>query len=161
MDEAKVNVYGEKLAKDDSVWETGKELADRVADGNEYKLIPGHTYTKDPTIHVGATSEECWLFVKLNNGIKGIIEADTVEGQMTAKWTCIDTVNGIWAYNTKAEAGENVVIFTSFKVLGTADVSSCAGKTIEITAYAVQADGFGSAEAAWAASGFGTTNSNP
>ena len=31
---------------------------------NEYQLIPGKTYTKDPTVAVDASSEDCWLFVK-------------------------------------------------------------------------------------------------
>ena len=34
--------------------------------GNEYKLIPGHTYTKDPTVTVKKGSEACWLFVKVD-----------------------------------------------------------------------------------------------
>lgn len=32
---------------------------------NKYHLIPGNTYVKDPTVHVDANSESCWLFVKL------------------------------------------------------------------------------------------------
>jgi hypothetical protein len=37
----------------------------------------------------------------------------------------------------------------TFTVATTADVSTYAGKTIVITAYAVQADGFASAQDAW------------
>lgn len=33
--------------------------------GNEYKMIPGHTITKDPKVTVTAGSEDCYLFVKL------------------------------------------------------------------------------------------------
>ena len=44
--------------KNDGTYESNKEA--RV-DTNEYKLIPGHTYIKDPTIHVADDSEECWL----------------------------------------------------------------------------------------------------
>lgn len=32
---------------------------------NSYKMVPGHTITKDPKATVKAGSEECWLFVKL------------------------------------------------------------------------------------------------
>lgn len=32
---------------------------------NEYKLMPGHTYTKDPTIHVAEGSEPCFIRAKV------------------------------------------------------------------------------------------------
>ena len=60
IDEAKVDEYG--------VAEAG---AERVV-ANTYKLIPGHSYTKDPTIHVDENSEKCWLFVKVENEITAI-----------------------------------------------------------------------------------------
>lgn len=34
--------------------------------GPEYKMIPGYTITKDPTVTVLDGSEECYLFVKLD-----------------------------------------------------------------------------------------------
>lgn len=39
---------------------------------NEYKLLPGQTYTKDPIIHVSATSEDCYVFVKVTNNISSV-----------------------------------------------------------------------------------------
>ena len=68
MDEADVNEYGEKLNNQGTVAVEGDTLAARVA-GNEYKLVPSHTYVKDPTIHVGANSEDCYLFVEITNGL--------------------------------------------------------------------------------------------
>ncbi len=53
LDEAKVNTNGSPV-----------EGADRVK-ANEYKLMPGHTYTKDPTIHVDAASEDCFIRAKV------------------------------------------------------------------------------------------------
>ena len=50
LDEADVDVYGVKNG-------TTRDTT------NQYKLIPGHKYVKDPTIHVGATSEDVLLFV--------------------------------------------------------------------------------------------------
>lgn len=43
--------------------------ANRVQE-NEYKLLPGHTYVKDPTIHVDASSEDCFIraTVTITNG---------------------------------------------------------------------------------------------
>lgn len=40
------------------------ENADRVT-ANTYKLLPGHTYTKDPTIHVDESSEDCFIRAKV------------------------------------------------------------------------------------------------
>ena len=61
LDEAKVNPDGSAV-----------ENADRVKE-NSYKLMPGHTYVKDPTIHVDASSDDCYVFLKVTVG------ADLVE----------------------------------------------------------------------------------
>ena len=53
LDEAKVDPDG-----------TAVTPAERVK-GNAYHLLPGHTYTKDPTVHVQANSENSFIFVKL------------------------------------------------------------------------------------------------
>lgn len=34
--------------------------------GNNYKMVPGYTITKDPKVTVQAGSEKCYLFVKLD-----------------------------------------------------------------------------------------------
>lgn len=51
-----------------SLTETGAEdtNADGKLDSKSFKLIPGTKYTKDPTVTVGANSESCYLFVKVN-----------------------------------------------------------------------------------------------
>lgn len=49
LDEAKVDVNG-----------TPVEGEPRVQ-SNDYKLMPGHTYTKDPTVHVKADSEPSYI----------------------------------------------------------------------------------------------------
>ena len=173
LDEAKVNVYGEKLAKDDSVWETGKELADRVSDKNDYKLIPGHTYTKDPIVTVKANSEACYLFVKVVNGISAIEAGTTIAVQMAAKgWKPLDGVANVFYKSVAAtdDTAVNYPVFDNFTIADNANENTTAWKaaSIEITAYAIQADGFTdtdnsgtAADEAWDASGFGTTNSNP
>lgn len=53
LDEAKVDVNG-----------TPVEPAERVK-ANEYKLMPGHTYTKDPTVTVKAGSEKSYVRMKV------------------------------------------------------------------------------------------------
>ena len=149
MDEADVKTDGTYEYKEDGV-----TLADRT-DKNTYHLLPGHTYIKDPTIHVASTSEDCWLFVKVENGIVAIEDAtNNIATQMAAKgWTAVSEGSNVFAYRAIAHANENISVFDSFKISGTADVSSYAGKEIKITAYAIQADGFNTAAEAWTAAG--------
>lgn len=141
--------------KTDGTYETNK---DARVDANVYKLIPGHTYIKDPTVHVADGSEDCWLFVKVENGLADI-EAGTTEdlsiaAQMAAKgWTPVAEDSTIYAYSTKQVAGADVVVFDNFTISGTADVSSYESATIVVTAYAIQADGFDTAAEAWTAAG--------
>lgn len=123
---------------------------------NEYKLIPGHTYIKDPTVHVAQGSEDCWLFVQVENGLADAEDADqaTIAEQMAAKgWTLVTGETDVYAYSQKQSAGANVGVFDSFTISGTADVSAFGNATINVTAYAIQADGFDTAEAAWTAAG--------
>lgn len=155
LDEAKVNPDGSPVAN-----------ADRVQ-SNEYKLLPGQEYKKDPTIHVDPTSEECYLFVKVENGIAAI-EADgsKVASQMAKKgWVTVEGQTGIYVYadiNGKpavVEKGANIPVFDNITIAGTVDgdtLKTYEGETIEVTAYAVQKAGFEQKSAAeiWTAAGF-------
>ena len=124
-----------------------EDFEQTTVNGNKYKLIPGHTYVKDPTITVDADSENAWLFVKLENGLSAI-EADTkITDQMKAKWTQV--ADNVYAYNDEVEAGKDYVVFSSFTLTDDADVAKYSEATIKITAYAVQADGFETATEAW------------
>ncbi len=143
LDEAKVDEYGVAVAG-----------ADRV-DANTYKLIPGHSYTKDPTVHFAAGSEASYLFVKVVDQISAIEADATVAAQIAANgWTKLDGVDNVYCKSVPANTGDAAVdyaVFGSFKLTDNAAVASYADKTITVTAYAVQADGFGTASAAWSA----------
>lgn len=139
---------------------------------NSYKLMPGHEYTKDPIVHVASTSEDCYLFVKVVNEITAIEDStNTVASQMAAKgWKAVDGQTGLYVYvGTTAgasaplavSANTNITVFEKIKVAGTVDNTTLAGyanKTITVTAYAVQKDGFDGKTASeiWAAT-FGTS----
>lgn len=133
----------------------GKETTGARVTTNSYKLMPGHEYDKDPTIHVAANSEDCWLFVQITDEIAAIQDADTIATQMAAKgWTLVDANANVYAHNAIAKAGNNVVVFESFKIKGDVEndaLAAYANKTIKVIAYAVQADGFDTAAAAWTA----------
>lgn len=159
LDEAKVNPDG-----------TPVNGAARVNE-NMYKLMPGHTYTKDPTIHVVSGSEACYLFVKVENGISAIEDStNNIAKQMEAHgWIALDGYSNIWVYVGTEEgatapksvsAGTDVVVFEQFKIGDSiADCSGYVSQTITITGYAVQTDGFdGEAAAAIWQAAFGSTN---
>ena len=143
---------------------------------NAYKLMPGHTYTKDPIVHVASTSEDCYLFVKVVNEIAAIEGGTTVAAQMAAKgWVAVEGATGVYVY-TQDDAlavvagGRDVTVFDNFTINGAvkggtkpADytgnelfLGDYDNKTITVTAYAIQADGFADKTASeiWTAAGF-------
>lgn len=148
LDEAKVDTAGAYVTDENN-----------RTDANSYHLLPGHTYIKDPIIHVASDSEDCWLFVKVENEISAIEDSsNTIADQMAANgWTLVDGTTNIYARATTNQAGENVVVFENFKISGTADAAAykdAKDANITVTAYAVQADGFTSAADAWKAANF-------
>lgn len=133
LDEADVDEYGVPIPE-----------AERVL-GNEYKLIPGHTYVKDPTIHVDEDSEDSWIFAKVENGLGTAGTLDVA----SSDWTLVPGTTNVYAYKDIVSAGDDVVVFTQFTFANTADPETYKDATIDITGYAVQADGFDTAVEAW------------
>lgn len=173
LDEAKVNVNGNPVDANGKEVELAK--APRVA-GNQYKLIPSHEYTKDPTVHVTAGSEDAYvrMNVKVNNlnKLKAAFPTDKyadyyagdvflleklVKGWDSSKWAFqsfhTDTATYEFRYTAKATADENLpALFTHIVIPGTVDKAALEnlGKVeIVITADAIQAEGFDDAAAAW------------
>ena len=118
---------------------------------NEYKLMPGHSYTKDPIVHVDSESEDCYLFVKVVNQIADIEGDNKVAAQMTANdWLPVEGVEDVYVHAKDGKlisvaGGTNVNVFETFSIAGSVDNATLAkyeGKTIVVTAYAIQADGF-------------------
>lgn len=139
-----------------------KVTLDGVVDGttrvteNEYKLVPGQTYTKDPKIHVDGDSEECYVFVKVVNEIAAIEGGTTIAAQLEAKgWRLVNGKTNVYCKEDPVAAGTTVDVFDSFTIAeNVQDLSEYADKTITITAYAVQSTGFDDANAAWTAANF-------
>lgn len=157
LSESKVNEYGAAQG-DDKIISTATGV---TGEQNTYKLIPGHTYTKDPKITVTAKSEACYVFVKVVNGIKEIEDAsNTIEKQITTTygWTELDGVANVYYKSVGAlENDEDYEVFKNFTVksdLNHDALDDYKDATIEITAYAVQQDGFNSAKDAWVAAQF-------
>lgn len=171
LDEADVDEYGEQLY--DS--ETGSP-APRVK-ANSYKLIPGHTYTKDPTVTVLSGSEES--YIKMTVTVTKSDVLDDIFAPNGADLTSIfDGYDGTtWIYKDITEDNENKTRTYEFWYKETVDARENAEEleplftsivvpdfitgdqlaelqtmTITVNAYAIQADGFGgNADAAWEA----------
>ena len=152
----------EKDVDNDSNTEDNVTVEGVIRDkANSYKLLPGHSYTKDPIIHVDPTSENCYLFVKVVNEIADIEDAETVATQMANNgWAAVDGVANTYVYIGTAEGasvplavsgGSNITVFETFKIKGSVtntELANYIGKTITVTAYAVQMDGFETENAA-------------
>lgn len=131
---------------------------------NAYHLLPGHTYTKDPTVHVQANSEDSFIFVKVENGIANYEAGTTIAAQIAANgWTALDGVENVYykTYTKRAESTD-LPVFGSFTIADHADAADgwnnfSAETNVTVTAYAVQQDGFASAAAAWGET-FGATH---
>ena len=143
LDEAPVNVYGEVV-----------EGARRT--GNQYKLMPGHKYDKDPTVHVEKSSEDAYIFVKVENGISAFEADTTIAAQIAAEgWMALPSVNNVYYkdYTKNADNDVDLVVFRNFTIAeGAESVSGWADATnanITINAYAVQKDNINSAADAW------------
>ena len=148
---------------------------DRVK-ANSYKLLPGHVYDKDPTVTLLAGSETS--YVKMTVTFSKATELDAIFAPSGADLTSIfngyDAANWIAKGNTKdADANTRTYEFWYKEAVGApeADVAldalfdsitvpdtitkeqlaSIEGMTITVNAYAIQADGFADADAAWTA----------
>lgn len=164
LDEAKANPDGSLVAN-----------ADRVK-ANSYKLLPGHTYSKDPMVTVLSGSESS--YVKMTVTFSKAKELDAIFAPDGANLTRIfsgyDAANWIAKGNTKdatantrtyefwykeavaAPDGDVALdaLFDSITVPGeitNEQLATIEGMTITVNAYAIQADGFANADAAWAA----------
>lgn len=131
---------------------------------NAYHLLPGHTYVKDPIIHIDPASEDAWVFVKVENGIADYEAENGKDGYtnianqitVTNGWTALDGVEGVYYKEyDKDQEDKDLEVFEEFKVAddandkqGWADINAATPK-INVTGYAVQRDGFDTAAKAW------------
>ena len=164
LDEAKANTDG-----------TLVEGADRVKE-NSYKLIPGHTYNKDPMVTVLKGSESS--YIKMTVTFTKAAELDAIFAPTGADLTSIfngyDSTNWIYKGNTEDTTANTRTyefwykeavaaptadvaldaLFDQIKApdsLTNSDLNNLKDLKITVNAYAIQADGFATAEAAWAA----------
>ena len=173
LDEAKVTPDGKPV-----------EDAARVTE-NSYKLMPGHTYAKDPTIHVDAASEDCFIRAKVtltnakewiaiatkyaDNKVENIIKGTDDNIWWVSQPAVDETANTVtytFVYKNESHTDElgkriwtstdskDLVLFNEIAIPGglTNDELAAVGSSkITVVAEAIQADGFETEAAAWAA----------
>lgn len=163
LDEAKVNTDGTPVAN-----------AERVK-ANEYKLLPGHTYTKDPVLTVKGGSEDAYvrLLVTINkaSALKEVfgtnfLPQNYVDNTWNAQtWPCVkttvnsdDTVTYEFRYKEIVEANaadqKLDALFKSFTVPDTVNgeqLAKLGDLKIKVIGEAIQAEGFANADTAWKA----------
>lgn len=169
-----------KIALD--LWEhevnaDGTKAEEKTQEGNSYvDIMPGHTYSKDPTVTVKADSEAS--YVRLMVTVTYNEAADAV----LAKHNYISWFNwnDAWVQPTAAPTTEKAegkiirtyefrykeivaettqdtdlpALFTQIKIpqeLTNTELATLENLKIDIVANAIQADGFNNADAAWAA----------
>ena len=169
LDEAKVTEDGEAVTP-----------AERVKE-NRYKLLPGHTYTKDPTVTVLKGSESSYIKMTVTftmaNELDAIFAPDGAD--LTSIFKDYDPANWIAKGNTKNKTANTRTyefwykeavgapaadvkldaLFDSITVpndITGGQLATIQGMMITVNAYAIQADGFTTAEEAWAAFPKGT-----
>ena len=63
-----------------------------------YKVVPGNSQVKNPLVTVGATSENCWVFVKIteeNNDVAGT-NLKFVDWIIADGWTAVPGATGVY-----------------------------------------------------------------
>ena len=167
--------------------EYGKVVSGNRCYANTYKLMPGHTYNKDPMVTVLANSEDSYIRMLVTVGWKEdythpegktaieVLQAvfptwtvngvflleNLVNGWNPTLWNCNSYANGTYEFryfeivNTLNGADKALTpLFTEIEIPGelTNDqIAMLNNMEIQVVAHAMQADGFNTADAAWAA----------
>lgn len=182
LDEAKVNPMGQPLdengkAPDEEGYESGKLDRWQPTEQDpvqEYHLLPGHSYTKDPTVTVRQGSENAYVrmmvAVSFNEALTSEQLATNLDSIFTGykadKWIREDKIVGDdqksityeYRYYTAVDASnatEGVKLeplFTTINIPGeytNEQIAFLGGMKINVEAHAIQADGFTNADEAW------------
>ncbi|MCD8115842.1 MAG: hypothetical protein LUE21_01800 [Oscillospiraceae bacterium] len=123
---------------------SGKETSgDRVQE-NHYKYLAGATLDKDPTVTVLANSEECYVYVCVDNELPSDLFTINVN---TSAWVKVSESGTctIYRYNAVVESSTSdqklTPVFTTVSIsssLTAEDIESLGTKTLTVTSFAIQ-----------------------
>lgn len=162
LDEAAVNEDGTLI-----------QGADRVKENN-YHLVPGQTYVKDPTMTVKADSEDAYVRMILTINCADAFDSIYApnHADLTTIFNGYDSTN--WVFETVTREADTIIyefrykdivahattdvvldpLFDSITVpdeFDSEDMASIADLKITVVGHAIQATGFDNADDAWAA----------
>jgi hypothetical protein len=155
LDEAKVNEDGKPVDEDGNI--VALKDAPRVTK-NEYKLLPGRIYTKDPTVYVEEGSEVCIVFVLIYipDSINAVMLHNSdysIEKQVEKTWHQLSHERVVQVEGGKyllfgqldVTAGSVLPLFDNIAIRPDAtseELEKAEREEIVITAYAIQSEGF-------------------
>ena len=125
-------------------------------------IVPGVAISKDPTVTVASGSKDAYVFVKVEMPCKADNSAELFTYTLNSGWAAVTGYNGtctngvaekVYAYETSGtlttmSASDTATLFNSVTLnnLTSAEASAInSAASMPITAYAIQADGLGSA----------------
>ncbi len=116
--------------------------------GATYKMMPGKFLDKDPALTVKAGSEDCWVFVKIDESQFAAL-SDFIEYTVDPIWTPLDGVAGVYYMEADYSADDqvfNIIDGKTVKVKDTvtkdmlSELDSTNYPKLTFTGYAVQRD---------------------
>ena len=165
LDEAKVDRMGNPEGT--TRWRPTKDDPEQ-----KYYLLPGHSYTKDPTVTVDADSEESYVRMMVTVSFADTLTDETLATGLDSIFTGYDATKWIRHEKTVSADKDTIVyeyryfetvdgtdgalepLFTGFTVPGdytNEQISVLDGMKINVVAHAIQAPGFDNADEAWSA----------
>ena len=132
----------------------------------EFKMVPGSTLDKDPTVTVATGSEDCWVFIKIDkaNNFDTYMTYSMADGWTQLKDADNNDIAGVYYRSVgSADATRTFYVLSggtdskgSVTVKNTVtkemadNLTTATYPTLTFTAYAVQSENVATAAAAWA-----------
>lgn len=146
-----------------NVFTVGNINAELAEEATEFKIVPGVNITKNPIATVKANSEDCYLFVKLTEkNWPAFTEADNttrkVEYKIADGWTELE--DGVYYREvTKKDTDQSfhvlkddlVTVSNTLTKENANAIQTAGAPELTVAVYAVQKEGMGSVDKAWAA----------
>jgi hypothetical protein len=149
-----IDLYEHDYLPDSNTLDTNS----KVMANADYKMVPGKVLPKDPTVVVKASSEACYVFIKVEeiNDVDNFLEYSID----TRVWTALAGVDGVYykkidgftANDTEFNVltGKQVTVNTDVDMDDMAGLTAATRPQLKFTAYAIQQIGSADAAEAWA-----------
>lgn len=111
---------------------------------NEYKMIPGNKYLKDPIVHVGLASEPCYIFVELTETNNTYNTNDKViRYVINSNWTLVEGTTNIYVYGTSNDVNDMTVVNASEDTSSVLEITGNTSITINENVKSAEFDAMG------------------